>query len=551
MKKHKLLTFNIASTLAIVIMMASIIVLNTNDSYAVTTTTTYKCDSGYKLLTSQLKCCPTKYSDGITNNKCYANCMVNKAGGGQVASLCYGGAPKQPTIIQKKVYSVVFNAAGGSAGSKTLTCSTSAGGSTCSVTTPSPGYRSGYTFQGWSQNSSCTYVEVQSMVSLSVSSDRTYTACWKKDATTAKPAPGSQTQGNLGSASSYVSSGSSGNSGEPANTCPKSTNTTKVEVEQLYEITYNLDGGHFLDGSTTRKEYVNSTKAVGDLKLNPLKNGYRFVEWQDSNGRKFDFSTKPTSNMTLKATYEKVEEKYFDDYSCPDNTYTLDPSNGICYKLLEFGSDGSKTNVYMTPEGHDNDTPTLGTAYNYTNYQYAANQRFCWGWNSPNEGDSGKISFNSGNWNSNSTVGKNNATYYYKEGDNFVKYDKQDWWKSEDTCKVGTTCSYLPCVEESNYGACNIKYSAIIYKEVEATTKLVELKDEEITLEDDDNNTEGDNDITDETTTDDNKSSGKESEVVSTNAKTGILSVLIIALIGAIALINIFSYVNKTKEEKV
>ena len=38
-----------------------------------------------------------------------------------------------------------------------------------------------------------------------------------------------------------------------------------------YKFTYNLDGGHFIDGSTERTEIIDSYSVVGAFRLNPLK----------------------------------------------------------------------------------------------------------------------------------------------------------------------------------------------------------------------------------------------------------------------------------------
>ena len=61
--------------------------------------------------------------------------------------------------------------------------------------------------------------------------------------------------------------------------CPASGNKEKITNINNYKITYNLDGGHFIDGSTERTEIISSSSTIGVLRLNPLKDGYKFISW--------------------------------------------------------------------------------------------------------------------------------------------------------------------------------------------------------------------------------------------------------------------------------
>ncbi len=268
------------------------------------------------------------------------------------------------------------------------------------------------------------------------------------------------------------------------NVCPKSENKEKITNVNNYKFTYNLDGGHFIDGSTERTEIIDSYSVVGVLKLNPLKDGYKFVSWQDENGKDFDFSTKPTKDTTLKAKYEKLTDEEKDAYTCPKD-YVLDPSNAKCYKYLKFNREGNITskasmdNVMQVPY-QTNQSPTAGKAYNYTTISYADGSRMCYGYNAPNEGDPGEIIYiKDSKFN---TIGKNNATYYFSENGKNVQYEDQDWWKSVDTCDFGSYCNLDACTKVS--GACDVTWSAIIFHSVDATfakeldaTEIVEEKD--------------------------------------------------------------------------
>ena len=268
------------------------------------------------------------------------------------------------------------------------------------------------------------------------------------------------------------------------NVCPKSENKEKITNSNNYKFTYNLDGGHFIDGSTERTEIIDSQSSVGALRLNPLKDGYKFVSWQDENGKDFDFSTKPTKDTTLKATYEKLTDEEKDTYTCP-NDYVLDPTNAKCYKYLKFNREGNITskssidNVMQVPY-QTNQSPTAGKAYNYTMVTYEDGSRMCYGYNAPNEGDPGKIVYiNDSKLN---TIGKNNTIYYFNENGKNIEYEDQDWWKSTDTCKFRSYCNVDACTKIS--GACEVTWSAIIFHSVDATyakeldaTEIVEDKD--------------------------------------------------------------------------
>ncbi len=221
------------------------------------------------------------------------------------------------------------------------------------------------------------------------------------------------------------------------NVCPKSENKEKIINANNYKFTYNLDGGHFIDGSTERTEIIDSYSVVGAFRLNPLK-----------------------------------------------KDYVLDPSNAKCYKYLKFNREGNTTskasidNVMQVPY-QTNQSPTAGKAYNYTTISYEDGSRMCYGYNAPSEDDPGEIIYIKDS--KLNTIGKNNATYYFSENGKNVEYEGQDWWKSADTCDFGSYCNLDTCTKVS--GACDVTWSAIIFHSVDATyakeldtTEIVEGK---------------------------------------------------------------------------
>lgn len=324
------------------------------------------------------------------------------------------------------------------------------------------------------------------------------------------------------------------------NVCPKSGNTEKMVNSTTYKFTYNLDGGHFIDGSTERTEIINSNVVIGYLRLNPLKDGYKFISWQDETGKDFDFSTKPIKNTTLKAKYEKLTDEEKNAYTCPKD-YVLDPSNAKCYKYLKFNREGNTTskastdNIMQVPY-QTNQSPTAGKAYNYTTYSYADGARMCYGYNSPNEGNPGAI--NPAKNGKIESIGKDNATYYFNEDGKTIKYDDGDVWKSEDTCNFGSKCSVDACT--SIEGACKVTYSAIIFHSTDATftkkldtTEIIEDKD----------NTDGVN--KDNSDNKDNKTN----EDVTENPKTGTKLWIFITLGIVFSAIGVYYYRKYRKTE--
>jgi len=78
----------------------------------------------------------------------------------------------------------------------------------------------------------------------------------------------------------------------------------KLEGEPIktYTVSFDSDGGSKIDNVVVR-ENDKLTKPT-----TPTKQGYEFVEWQ-LNGKKFDFDSNITSNITLKATWKKVSNQ--------------------------------------------------------------------------------------------------------------------------------------------------------------------------------------------------------------------------------------------------
>ena len=293
--------------------------------------------------------------------------------------------------------------------------------------------------------------------------------------------------------------------------CEQETSDGIVENSQetpithnWYTVTYELDGGHFIDDSTTRIQAVRGDETIDEFKTNPIKSGYKFLYWKDSSGKKVDVATKkPIADIVLTAAYEKyTEEKYY----CKSD-YEYDPAKQLCYTTLET---------------YDDRDP-----YNFTTYAYKANERVC----SNYYGDTtkpGKILRISGTV---STVtGKNNATTGVYSG------WSSDSWLEKNTCNFGSACTEEG-TESSWYKydkGCVITYKAILYKEINPSIANKE-----------DNASDKDYYISD-----DGGKVSKTDKEVDNNAKTGdgLIWTALIFVVGTISY-SIYYFKNAKKDE--
>ena len=78
-----------------------------------------------------------------------------------------------------------------------------------------------------------------------------------------------------------------------------------------YKVTFNTDGG----SSVKSQEVTDKVTKPG----NPTKSGWVFVRWE-LNGKEFDFNTSISSDITLKAIWEKAKPKYTVRFNDEDGT---------------------------------------------------------------------------------------------------------------------------------------------------------------------------------------------------------------------------------------
>jgi len=87
------------------------------------------------------------------------------------------------------------------------------------------------------------------------------------------------------------------------------------ENKILYNVDFDTDGGNEINTQTIEEG------ALITQPTTPTKKGYKFVEWQ-LNDKKFDFNTEVTSDITLKAKWEKVETSNNSTNKNENNTTT-------------------------------------------------------------------------------------------------------------------------------------------------------------------------------------------------------------------------------------
>lgn len=75
-----------------------------------------------------------------------------------------------------------------------------------------------------------------------------------------------------------------------------------IDNREVYVVKFDTKGGN-----TINDQFVRSGEKI-TIPSNPIKKGYKFSNWIYNN-EAYNFSTKVTNNMTLKAVYVKVENK--------------------------------------------------------------------------------------------------------------------------------------------------------------------------------------------------------------------------------------------------
>ena len=539
---------------------------NIGDTYAIK----YMCPTGYSAPNSSHpdKCCPTGWNlvdltDSGDGYYCRAtiNSVSKEDCNNKYNGTWHGGAtprfcelPYEDGTPMSDNYTASFRLNGGKSwisnggyyireGVVIATCEPKTTTGNCIVTSPVPEPKnSQLKFIGYSENVNPENGECEassiipgSTNYVRISKNTPLYACYTSS--TQKPSEGN------GSGGSQGGSGASG-------TTDSGTKYVVANTKNYYAIKYDLNGGHFIDGSTERTEYAVGSNALGNMKTNPIKNGHVFIEWQ-YNGKAFDFS-KPLDELgvtytdqsdeyidiTLKAVYEQ----YTDDTLYCKNNAELDYATGKCYTVLK--EDSSK-NIYT------HTTYLYDYANNTEGKNDGKNERFCYAYNDLSTGDKtpGGIYFREETTVSYTPSGKQDAKYSGYEGN--------DYWISKETCKIGAPC-YVT-TQSTDYPAetCEVTYSTIIYHEEDALVKeTIDVPtDESDTPSDGDEGIPndgvggGNEEEPDDTPIDDKPSNDKTDEELKENEKTGDVLIILAWVVGLCALGYTAYYFIKRKRE--
>jgi len=93
---------------------------------------------------------------------------------------------------------------------------------------------------------------------------------------------------------------------------PKNEEPPKQEEVKKYEVIFNSDGGNAIE----TQEISEGEKIIKPD--NPKKDGYTFLYWI-SDGKEYNFDTKVTANITLKAKWEKIKEESIEKPETDEN----------------------------------------------------------------------------------------------------------------------------------------------------------------------------------------------------------------------------------------
>lgn len=471
-----------------------------------------QCSSGWSVVTYNNKnyCCPSgwgiaHFSDGKTS--CYLDSYAiskkdcEAMGGSHAAIYTECTITPQTPTMGVSTYTMTFYrndstknlaewTSTGSGFQREGTVQASCNSSPCVIQAGPTIKRNHYSFRGWSTSSGCSTLASQLRFPVTINENKTLYACWNQVSACyvcGSAGYGKYVYGNMAEASqcnfysneskticeshnaapteqqkpddfTSIENGTSGGTSGGTNDGTTETAT----IINYYKITYNLEGGHYIDGSTSRTQIVRGDKPVGDFLTNPVKEDYTFTEWQ-YNDSSFDFSKKLDDvassvtvdsagfrNITLKAVYAEYGDA--DLVYCEDEKAELDLKTKKCYTTLEENAD-AKT-------------------YTHTTYTYSANSRWCYAYKAA-EGTTpeqlGGINFIDGV--KATAEGKDNKTDGVYAG-----YSK-DSWVSINTCKIASPCKQDSTWREPN--SCEIRWDAILYKAVDAKTKEKEYGEDD------------------------------------------------------------------------
>ena len=251
-------------------------------------------------------------------------------------------------IVEEKEYKIIFDTDGGS-DIETQTVKENA-----LITEPNVPIKSGYIFKEWTLNNE-TYdfsKEVTSDITLKavyIKEDvKTYTVKFNTDG-------GSKINDKIVEENKVVSKPANPTksgyifkewqlNGKAYNFSAKVTDDItlkaiyELDSRKTYTITFDTNGGSNISNQAVKENELITKPS------NPTKSGYTFKEWQ-LNGKTFNFNTKVTSDIKLKAVYDKVEIPVEIKYS----SLIVDLNGGATTQTFEEKYEVGKTITLVSP----------------------------------------------------------------------------------------------------------------------------------------------------------------------------------------------------------
>ena len=294
--------------------------------------------------------------------------------------------------VWDKIYTITFNANGGTGGPQYITTTVLTGTNSISTLKPT---RQGYNFKGWSTDPNATSAEYQPGGTCQFDDDTTLYAVWDKIYTITFNANGGTggpqyiTTTVLTGANSIStlkptregynfkgwSTDPSATSAEyqPGGTCQFDDDITLYAVwekeKEVYTITYDANGGTNKPENQTKQEGTSITLSS----VIPTRQGYKFLGWStNKNATTATYAANATfsedGNITLYAVWEKEKAVYTITYDT--NGGTNKPEN----QTKQEGTSIKLSSVIPTRKGYK----FLGwsTNKNATAATYAANATF-------------------------------------------------------------------------------------------------------------------------------------------------------------------------------
>ena len=143
------------------------------------------------------------------------------------------------------------------------------------------------------------------------------------------------------------------------------------EDTEMYTIEFDSNGGSLISKQILEK----GSKVTKPT--DPTRKNYKFIEWTKDN-KPYDFNEEITENITLIASWEKIEEKKTETKTTPDNTKSKEETkptenNKNEYNVAFNTTGGSEISSQKVIENNKISRPTNPTKTGYTFDEWSLN----------------------------------------------------------------------------------------------------------------------------------------------------------------------------------